>query len=170
MSIFGTTLRYGAIAQFFHWITAILVLAAWLVSGSRDLMTLHQTVGFAVFVVVALRLVWRTFDRRPEDVPMPRVMAVASSAMHWGLYALLIALPVTAIAGSWLEGHAINVYGLGAIGPWLGTSRDLGHELLEIHEVLGTTMIWLAGLHAAAALFHHFFRKDRVLRQMLPAG
>jgi cytochrome b561 len=36
--------------------------------------------------------------------------------------------------------------------------------------LLGTSLIWLAGLHAAAALFHHFFLKDRVLRQMLPIG
>jgi cytochrome b561 len=170
MSAFSTDLRYGVVAQIFHWLTAVLVLSAWLVSGSRDLMTLHQTLGVAVFAVVALRLVWRAVDRRPGEVAMPKAMALASRAFHWLLYAMMLALVGTAVAGSWLEGHAITVYGLGAIGPYLMASRDLGHALLEVHQTLGTAIIWAAGLHAAAALFHHFYRRDRVLRRMLPAG
>jgi cytochrome b561 len=28
-------------------------------------------------------------------------------------------------------------------------------------------LIWLAGLHAVAALYHHFWRRDTVLQSML---
>jgi cytochrome b561 len=175
MSIIGNERRYGLVAQALHWITAILVAWAWLIAGTwgRDdtssVMALHQTLGFTVFVLVLLRLVWRMFDTRPAEPPMPTLMSFAGRVSHWLLYGLLIAIPLTAIAGSWLEGHSITVYG-NAIGPLLGTSRHLGRQILGVHQVLGTALIWLAGLHAGAAIFHHVFLKDRVLRQMLPVG
>ena len=176
MSLVGNEKRYGLIAQSLHWATAILVVWAWLIAGTwrgggdSSALALHETLGFAVFGLVFVRLIWRLFDRRPEDPPMPGLMALAGKVTHWLLYGLLFAVPATAILGSWLEGHSITVYGLGALGPYLTTSKSLGEEILEIHELLGTTIMWVAGLHAAAAIFHHFFLKDRVLRQMLPVG
>ena len=177
MTLIGTERRYGLIAQLLHWTMAVLVLWAWLIAGTwgrggegSSVLALHQTLGFAVFVLVFLRVVWRLFDRRPAGPPVPGVMALAGKVSHWLLYALLFAIPATAIAGSWLEGHSITVNGLGAIGPYFATSRSFGHEILDIHQLLGTTIMWVAGFHAAAAIFHHFFLKDRVLRQMLPVG
>jgi cytochrome b561 len=169
MTVFGTEIRYGAVAQAFHWATAILVFAAWLVAeGDRSsTITLHETLGLAVFVLVAVRLLWRAFDRQPEQ-PMPRVLSWSSKAVHWLLYGLLFAIPVSAMVGTQLEGHPLMIYGLGNLGPYLTVSRDVGHQILEVHETMGTAIIWLAGLHAAAALFHHFFLKDRVLKAMLP--
>lgn len=170
MSLLSTNLRYGAVAQLFHWLTAVLILATWLTSGSRDIMTMHQTLGMAIFSVVVLRLIWRTVDRRPDEVPMPKAMALASRGVHWLLYGMMLALVGTGVAGWWLEGHAVTVYGLGTIGPWLATSRSLGEAVLEVHEAMGTMILLVAGLHAAAAIFHHVFLRDRVLKQMLPAG
>ena len=175
MSIIGNERRYGLAAQALHWVTAVLVLAAWLIAGTwgRDqtspILALHQSIGFTVFVLVLLRLVWRLFDTRPTEPAMPTWMSLAGRVSHWLLYGLLVAIPLTAIVGSWLEGHSITVYG-NAIAPMIGASRGVGHLMLEIHQLLGTTLIWIAGLHAAAAIFHHFFLKDRVLRQMLPVG
>jgi cytochrome b561 len=178
MSIFGTEARYGGIAQMFHWLTAVLVLAAFLVSeggpparvyGEANAATLllHESLGMAVLLVVAVRLIWRAVDRLPDEVPMPQWMALLSRVTHWGLFALLVAVPATAIVGAWLGGHPVTIYGIGAIGPFFGRS-DLGETLAEVHGFLGDTVMWLAGLHAAAALFHHFVLRDRVLRAMLP--
>jgi cytochrome b561 len=175
MSIIGNERRYGLGAQALHWVTAILVLWAWLIAGTwgRDetspIMGLHQSIGFTVFVLVLVRLAWRLFDTRPAEPPMPTWMALAGKASHWLLYALLVAIPLSAIFGSWLEGHSLLLYG-NVVAPLIGSSRRLGHQILEIHQLLGTTLIWIAGLHAAAAIFHHVFLRDRVLRQMLPVG
>jgi cytochrome b561 len=176
MSIRGNDRRYGAVAQAFHWITVVLVLWAWLIAGtwgrggqSSPILALHETLGLTVFCLVLLRLVWRFFDRRPADPPMPGFMALASKLVHGLLYALLVGIAASAIVGSWLEGHSVTVYGIG-VGPFLTTSRSAGHQVLEIHQLLGTTIIWLAALHAAAAIFHHVVLRDRVLRQMLPVG
>ena len=56
------------------------------------------------------------------------------------------------------------------IGPYLAESRHLGHQIMEVHQLLANAIVVVAGLHAAAALFHHFFVKDGVLRAMLPGG
>jgi cytochrome b561 len=37
-----------------------------------------------------------------------------------------------------------------------------------VHETVANALLLLATLHAAAALFHHFMLKDRVLTRMLP--
>jgi cytochrome b561-like protein len=87
---------------------------------------------------------------------------------HWALYALLVLVPVTAILGAWLEGHPLTVLAVGDLQPWLPPSRLFGLVLAGIHGWLGDMLIWLGGLHAAAALYHHFWRRDSVLLSMLP--
>jgi cytochrome b561 len=180
MSIFGTPNRFGGIAQLFHWLTAALVLVAFLVSeggppsrvygdSNAAVLQLHESLGMAVLTVVILRLLWRAFDRIPDDPPMPAWMQLSSKLVHWLLYGLLVLVPATAIAGAWLGGHPVTVYGLGPIGPFLSESAA-GESLAEFHGLLGDTIMWVAGLHAAAALFHHFVQRDTVLRAMLPGG
>ncbi len=167
MSLFGSHLRYGTVAQGFHWLTAALVAAAWF-TASHHGGALHETLGFSVFVIVALRLLWRLLDRRPSH-ELSTLSTVSSRAVHALLYVLLLAIPASAMVGSWLEGHEIAVYGF-ALGPYFTLSRSLGHQIMEIHQLMGTGIIWLAGGHAVAALFHHYFRKDGVLRAMLPGA
>lgn len=179
MIISGTRSRYGAVAQTFHWLTVVLVGAAFLLSeGGPESrvyaaeraqgLALHETLGIAVLVVLVLRLIWRAVDRAPEEPPMPGWMLLSSRLVHWLLYALLVAIPATAILGAWYEGHPVTILGIGAIGPLLTGSHDLGQSLTGIHTFLGDAIIWVAGVHAAAALFHHFFMRDRVLLSMLP--
>ena len=178
MSITGTDARYGAVAQTFHWLTAILVVAAYALSedgphsfiyseANAAALKLHESLGVAVFALVLLRLLWRAVDRAPQDPPMPAWMHRASTLTHWGLYALLLAVPLTAIFGAWADGHPVMVYRLGPVGPFFGDS-GLGF-LARIHGLAGEFILWLAGLHAAAAISHHVILRDRVLKSMLPA-
>jgi cytochrome b561 len=37
-----------------------------------------------------------------------------------------------------------------------------------VHETVFLVLVTVAALHALAALFHHFVRKDDTLRRMLP--
>ena len=174
-----STTDYGAVAQAIHWVTALLVLVAFLYgpggaeeriySPARDFdRQLHETLGLCVFALVLLRVLWRLVDTRPEPVPMARWMYVASKAVQGLLYLLLFALPLTAIGGAWLEGHPLTLLGGLRIAPLLGLSHHLGQTIAEIHTWLGDVILWLAGLHALAALYHHFVVGDRVFASMLP--
>jgi cytochrome b561 len=101
---------------------------------------------------------------------MPAWMLFAARLVHWLLYALLAAVPLTAIVGAWYEGHPVTFLGFGELDPLLAPAHDFGRSLTEFHTLLGNAIIWLAGFHAAAALFHHFILRDRVLLSMLPFG
>ena len=39
---------------------------------------------------------------------------------------------------------------------------------MEVHELLANALLILAGIHAAAALIHHYVFGDRTLVRMLP--
>lgn len=167
--------RYGAVAQAFHWLTAIFVLAAFIYgpggseqrvyAASRDFeRQLHETLGLCVLALVLLRLL----DTRPAPPPMARWMALGSRVVQVALYALLFAVPLTAIAGAWLEGHPLTLLAGVQIAPPMAESDALGEAIAEIHTLLGDAIVWLAGLHALAALGHHFLLRDGVLASMLP--
>ena len=170
--------RYSGPAQAFHWATAILVLIAFIYgpggseqrvySAARDFdRQLHETLGLTVLALVALRLIWRIVDRRPD--PQTRGwLAVVARATHAVLYLLLFAVPFAAIAGAWLEGHPLTLLGRAEIPPALPLAHDTGAVIARIHTWLGDTILWVAGLHAVAALFHQFVLKDDVLASMLP--
>lgn len=171
--------RYGAVAQAFHWVTAVLVLVAFLYGpGGRETRVyadamnfdrqLHETLGVAVFLLVIIRVLWRMFDRRPHPPQGPRWMELASKVVQALLYVLLFALPITAIAGAWLEGHPLTLLGDVHVGPYVPVAHDFGAGVANVHGWLGDAIMWLAGLHAAAAIFHHVLLRDGVLASMLP--
>lgn len=172
--------RYGAVAQFLHWATAVLVLMAFIYgpggseqrvySAARDFdRQLHETLGMSVLALAALRLAWRIVDAGPDHLQVARWMEIVAKVVRVTLYVLLFGVPVTAITGAWLEGHPLTLLGGLEIPPALSLSHDLGTIIARIHTWLGDAILWVAGLHALAALFHYFVLKDRVLESMLPA-
>jgi len=178
-SMRSSRLRYGAVTQLFHWLTVALVGTAYVVSpgGSETraysaafdtARQTHETVGILLFGLVLLRILWRLCEPTPEAAPMAPWMKLSATAAHFALYALLLAIPLTAIAGAWLENHPLTIYGIGNIGPLLSPVPGLGQSVAYIHTILGNVIIWLAGFHAAAALFHHYFMRDNILTSMLP--
>jgi cytochrome b561 len=172
--------RYGVVAQVFHWTTAILVLVAFLYgpggseqrvySTTRDFdRQLHETLGLFVFVLVVMRVLWRMVDTPPDPPQVPRWMNFAAKAVQWALYLLLFALPCTAITGAWLEGHPLTLLAGVKIPSLLAISHDVGATIARIHTWLGDAILWLAGFHALAAIYHHLVLKDGVLVSMLPS-
>jgi cytochrome b561 len=171
--------RYGGVAQALHWVTALLVLVAFfygpggseqrVYATARDFdRQLHETLGLCVFALAALRVLWRTFDRHPEPPPMPPWMGVAAELVQGALYLLLFAVPLTAITGAWLEGHPLTLLAGVEIPPALALSHAAGATIANIHTWLGDAILWVAGLHALAGLYHHVVLRDGVLASMLP--
>jgi cytochrome b561 len=171
--------RYSATARLFHWLTALLVVVAYIVSVGGPEMGVysavndfsrgsHELLGMIVFALTMARVCWWTIFPSPKSPEMPAWMEIGARLGQWAIYALLALVPVTAIRGAWLEGHPLALLAVGNIDPWLPQSRHLGLALADIHGWLGDALMWLAGLHATAALYHHFWRRDTVLLSMLP--
>ena len=173
--------RYGPGAMAIHWLTAVLVVAAFTLgpggsetrvySAAKDFdRNLHEVLGLAVFFLTLARLAWRALGPAAPEFAGPRWMVRASKAVQGLLYVLLLAVPLTAVFGAWLSGHPLTLGLLGSIPSPLAESHAAGRKIAEVHGYLGDTLLWVAGFHAAAALFHHFVLKDEVLRAMLPFG
>lgn len=172
--------RYGSAAIAIHWLTAVLVVAAFVMgpggaeqrvyAAANDLdREIHEALGLTVLALTFLRLAWRAFAPPPR-LPSPSLwMLRLSKLVHGLLHALLFSAPLAAITGAWLEGHSLTLGVLGNIPSPIPENHALGKSIANIHTILGDTIVWLAGLHAAAALFHHFYLRDTVLAAMLPA-
>ncbi|HYW03426.1 MAG TPA: cytochrome b [Gammaproteobacteria bacterium] len=171
--------RYGAVARLFHWGIAALILAQYplgiygarLPPGFEQLVVLarHKSIGISVFVLAGLRLAWRRADPPPPLPPgMRRWQRRAAGASHALLYLLLFGLPVSGWLFSSASGVSVSWFGLVALPDLVAPSRSLAHVLLRVHVAMAVLMGLVLVLHAGAALWHHFSRRDPVLVRMLP--
>lgn len=103
---------------------------------------------------------------------MPAIVSgwtqLASKAVHYLLYTLLAAEAVLGFTLRWSGGEAMSFFGLPIPAPFAAWSRAAHHQVGELHEKVGWAIIIVALGHAAAALYHHYVLRDRVLVRMLP--
>jgi cytochrome b561 len=179
MSVIASKDRYSPAIVGLHWLMFLLIAVGYAAielrevfpkgSAPRELLKdLHYMLGLSVLVLVFVRIGLRlTTVAPPISPPPPAWQATASRAMHLTLIAFMILMPI----GGWLilsaEGDPIPFWGL-ELPPLMGPDKGLAETIEEIHETAGNIGYFLIGLHAAAALFHHYVWRDNTLRRMLP--
>ena len=132
---------------------------------------LHSSLGVTVWVLTLGRLVWRQFSRFPNWPPdMPQAMRFAAQWSEYALYALLLIQPILGLLQTNSRGDRVDLFFLGQLPALIGTDRPLAKQLLEVHVTVGLLLLGLIALHAGAALYHHFWRRDDTLEAMLPQG
>lgn len=171
--------KYDGVAIALHWLTALLVIVLFALAllwdsfdrpTHRLMVGAHMSLGIILTVVIVARIVWRRLPGHQISSLEAGWVGRAAKAVHYLLYVLLAAQAVLGFVTRWSEGREMNFFGLlipGPFGPW---DRATHHMILEWHEKLGWAIVIVALGHAAAALYHHFVLKDRVLRRMLPGG
>jgi cytochrome b561 len=125
--------------------------------------------GLSVLALVVVRLCvrWVAGAAPPIEPPMPRWPALLARLMHVALYALMIAAPLLGWLALSTAGKPVNLFGF-ALPLLTGTNEALAHPLKDLHETLATAGYALIGLHAAAALLHHYVIHDNTFVRMLP--
>lgn len=165
---------YSRLSIALHWLMLLLLVAVYATILMREnyprgseireaLKAWHFSLGLTVFVLVWARMIARRFGgtrHRPGGVA-----AWAAVLMHLALYGFMIAMPLLGWITLSAEGDPVQLFGLG-LPPLTGPNEALAKQAEEIHETLGTVGYWLVGLHAAAALFHHYVLRDGTLRRM----
>lgn len=176
-------LRYDPVAVTLHWIIALAIIAMiplgffmedLPISIRFDAFAFHKSLGLSVLALSIFRLIWR-FMNPPPPLPegMKPIEKLAANVVHWVLYFLMVAMPLT----GWLMVSASRKYP--TIFFWLGEvpfipmpagidGKATAESFEEIHELLAFGAIALIGLHLLAALKHHFIYKDTTLTRMLP--
>ncbi len=167
--------------RFLHWLTLFLVITIFALAfsiefaSSREeavaLIQLHRSFGVTVWVVTLGRLVWRQFARFPDwPADMPQPMRLAAQWSEHALYALLLTQPILGLLWTNAYGDRVDLFFLGRLPALIGPDRPLAKQLGEAHTTVGLLLLGLIALHASAALYHHFWRRDGTLAAMLPAG
>lgn len=174
---------YGAAARHMHWITAaaviVMVPAGLAMTYRGDTLNIwdattnamysaHKLFGFLVLWLVAGRLAYRLLRGAPPDEPtLTPLQKAGSHLVHCLLYGLLLVVPLLGWIGVSLY-PSLTVFGLFDLPALTAPNQQRAEAVLEIHGKLAIAMALLACAHIGAALYHHFIRRDGVLRRMLP--
>ena len=190
--------RYTAVAVVLHWAIAAAILVNlglgwWMHHAIEQKETvaraiagyqLHKSVGITVLMLTLLRLGWRLAHKAPLlPATMPAWQRWAAHAVQWGLYALMVVVPLsgwTYVSAQWRGDAPLHVptqwFGLFEVPHLFDASALTAVERKAIaarnfaaHFWLAWSMAGLFVLHAAAALKHQFVNRDGVMASMRPA-
>jgi len=172
--------RYSAGLRRIHWLTALLVAAAYVFIEQRGLfprgsdakalmLQSHYRAGLLVFAFALWRIALRLRHGAPPISPaLPGWQDWLSRLLHVSLYAFVVAMPLLGLATVWTDGKSVTIPFTGvALPPLLAVDKPLAHQLEDLHGSIGEAFYWVIGLHVAAALYHHLVRRDDTLRRML---
>ncbi len=172
-----TPQRYGTLSRLFHWAIAVLVFWQALKIFDRiddgehwvgqTLVPWHISIGVLVLLLVVPRIAWalRNQGNRPPG-PQPAWLGFLAKAGHVALYAALVLMPVTGISIMIGNGYGLTVFGMELVAgggeiPWLATFGG------TLHSPVAWLLLAMIAGHVVMALWHHFVRRDGVLRRML---
>jgi cytochrome b561 len=170
--------RYGWPLIGLHWLTLLLIVAAYVLGSILEDMTLsplklklyswHKWVGMLVLALLPLRMAFSLVDRLDHKHGLTLLEVRVSAIVHGVLYLLLIAVPMFGWLYSSAAGFQVIWFGVLPLPDLVSKDKALAEVFKELHEGSVNLLVILAALHAAAALYHHHVRKDGVMARMAP--
>jgi cytochrome b561 len=171
-------LQYGATAKVLHWLVVALLLIQYLIGWLMpdihrnmkpgDAMTFHISVGIVILILIVVRLVLRLLHPVAPDRSLLRWQQLSAEAVHWLLYAALLATTITGWLFASFRGWSISFFFLFPMPMLSGDNAVAGRFINHWHQKMEWTLLVLIGVHVAVALVHVFVYRDRVMQRMLP--
>jgi len=189
MTVRNTGARYGSVAMTLHWLIALGVITniclglyfADLPKSDPNLFALvqtHKSIGLTILVLSVARVLWRLVNPVPPlPAGMNPALKWAAHATHFLLYFLILVIPFT----GWL---LVSASPLGLPTMYFGwfawpdlpgfadmtraAKHVYQHNFGAAHVFLAWSAIVLIPIHILGALYHHFLRRDDVLKRMFP--
>ena len=162
-----------------HWLVLVLLVAVFTCISLTEnfpkgsdtwelLKTWHFMLGLTVFALAVLRLIVTLLSPTPLiNSPIPRWQGLTAKVVQALLYASMFAMPLL----GWLilsaAGKPIPFYGWKLLAL-IAENKGIAETVKEFHEAGGTVIYFLVGIHAVAAVYHHYFVRDNTLQRMLP--
>jgi len=173
----NTTNTYGIVAKAFHWVLFLMLsfsivagnFLASMPKGAEKLQAagMHKSFGAILLMLILMRFLWKLINEAPGlpagTTPMQAIMA---KGMHWVLYALMFAQPLSGIMMSQTAGIPVSFFGVFEFPVFLDKAPELAKLFRGMHGIIWILLVLSVVGHVGAALHHHFFKKDNVLKQM----
>ena len=177
MSISNKKTSYGSVARLFHWGIAALYIGMFYVAYTMmdmaktpakwELYDLHKSFGLVLLILALTRIIWRWSNPVPQAEPgTKKWQHTLAQLAHYGLYALMLAMPLSGYAMSVAGGHEVAMFGL-SVPSLIPNNTEIATLAHQGHALLSQAIMGLVGLHVVAALWHHLIRKDRTLTRMI---
>ncbi|WP_176962659.1 cytochrome b [Mariprofundus sp. NF] len=169
--------QYGIIAKGFHWLLFLMLtfsviagnFLASMPKGVEKLQAagMHKSFGLIILSLILMRLAWRLINTTPKhpDGTTPAKAALAN-AMHWGLYALMLAQPIAGILMSQAFGYPASLFGIVDFPTLIEKNIELAKLFKAAHGYIWIVLVIAVAGHVGAALYHHFIEKNDVLNRM----
>lgn len=169
--------HYSGLQIAIHWLVVVLIVAAYCAMEFRGFAPrsyrpyfniVHVSCGISILLLMIARLLVRVTSPTPAIVPKPSAMMTGLAHLgHLVIYLLFIILPVLGLMMMYNRGGPWIAFGI--VMPHAPESNfDLVDTLKTYHVLLAKLGYFIIGLHAAAALLHHYIFKDNTLRRMMP--
>lgn len=170
--------NYGVTSIALHWLIAAAVfglfaLGYWMVglnyysSWYRTAPDIHKAVGILLFGLMLFRVLWRFLSPGPGPLASHSAMTrLATKAGHGLLYVGLFALMISGYLISTADGRPVSVFGWFEVPAMITGIPEQADIAGLVHEYLAWALVIFSGLHALAALKHHFIDRDPTLRRM----
>ena len=172
--------RYHPVSRALHWVIAGLIVLQFVLAKLAEraeslesaiaqlaLLANHKSVGITVLVLVIVRLLWR-WRTPPPALPdsMGRWQVLASNISHWGLYGLIVLLPVSGWLMSSASAYSVSWFNVFQLPDLVAPDPNIKETFESIHEFMAKVLLLLASIHLLAAIKHHVVDKNDVLRRM----
>ncbi|MGH1398861.1 MAG: cytochrome b [Alphaproteobacteria bacterium] len=178
--------RYNSVAITLHWVMA---LGLFIMLGSGFVLEFveleralkfkmfqwHKSGGVILLIAFGLRILWRIISQIRGQIPhlpenFPKIDRIAAHLGHLGLYALMIAMPLSgwAMVSSSNYGLPTIVFGWFEWPHIPGVAGDEGINKLSktAHGLLAYALVGMIVLHVAAVVKHAVKDHENLLTRM----
>ena len=176
----ATPTSYDRGYKWLHWSMAVLIVLMFMAGfGFADAKTDaehmimligHSSIGTVLSLLLILRIGKRFITRSVRPIhPLPVLQQHAAKAVHLGLYACMIFIPISGYLTASMHPLPVKVFSIFNIsqGAADAASEQSFNLLRQVHEYGIQLIMLLIVLHIGAALYHQFVNRDGILFSML---
>ena len=162
---------YGLIAKLFHWVLALVILWQLFTGINLNQMEpsvekgqfiwIHQITGTFLFCGIALRLLWKFYNRPVFEDSLPKRHRVVLKILQSLLYLICLWLPLQGSMMTWAGGFDVYLVGMIKIPAVIAENKALYPSFVSIHLASSVLLLTLSLIHMGAGLYHGYVIKDR---------
>ena len=115
-----------------------------------------------------MRFAWRLTHPVAPESALPPWQRLSSEAVHWLLYALVLATTMTGWLFASFRGWSMSLFFWCRCRCWLPTMPQPARRSTACIRRWNGALLVVIGIHVAAALAHIFVYRDRIMQRMLP--
>ena len=174
----NTSTQWGSLSRWFHWVLGVAIIGMIAYGWGMNhfparadrffYRTIHADIGYVVLLLMVLRVIWRAINPAPPlPAGTPRWQRIAAQFSHWAMYAttILVALLGWAHSGAHTPDYA-DWFGLFRVPQITSPDKAAAAAYEDRHIFFAYVLLALIAIHVAAALWHHFLKRDRVTSRM----